>query len=243
MAFSRKRWYAVGIYWKLSAYLVSRSLNSAHRRDSTKKESALLKLIAPIFTLVCYLLLIYLVASAPAEALTYLMEAGIVGLLVLFIRFFYLRKFSAARYSFKPPRVSVLLGVLLPVPLWVVVKHRLIYVLFSLGDCPEVQIGPFYAEEPLPAGLISCLSGVILAPIIEEPVFRYIPPTAGRSKIAFWPCCSTVWCSPPSISGAFTVPCSPPWPAALFLLTKNITCSTAQGTSSSFSWPTCPRRG
>ena len=80
--------------------------------------------------------------------------------------------FPAARqFSLKSPKPSVIVGLLLIAPLWLVTKEYVVYGLTSLVR--TVQMEPLtYTSSELREDLLSSVHAVLLAPVLEELCFR-----------------------------------------------------------------------
>lgn len=76
-------------------------------------------------------------------------------------------------YKFKLPNAYILLGIFLIVPLWAVIKYRIVYrIALTMGTADLESLT--YTSQELKQDLVAGISAVLFAPVYEELSFRYM---------------------------------------------------------------------
>lgn len=156
------------------------------------KAASLLKPLMPIVSAAYGVAVIYVTAlplagdnpSFVSELLTWLITlAGIV--LTLFIVYRVEPKvFPAARqFPLKLPKTSVVIGLLLIAPLWLVAEGYIVYGMTSLTHPVQME-SLTYTSEELREDLLSSVHAVLLAPLLEELCFRQMAISPFRRRVA-----------------------------------------------------------
>ncbi len=144
------------------------------------KTASLLKPLMPILSAAYGMVVIYLTALPLSggnpgflgESLTWLITLAGIVLTLFLVRRVEPKVFPAAsQFSLKLPKASVLVGLLLIAPLWLVAKDHIVYGITSLAH--TVQMKPLtYTTAELREDLLSSVHAVLLAPVLEELCFR-----------------------------------------------------------------------
>ena len=144
------------------------------------KAASLLKSLMPILSAVYGLAVIYVTALPVAgdnptfwdEFLTWLITlAGIVLTLFLVHRVEPKVFPTAKQFPLKSPKISVIIGLLLIAPLWLVAEGYIVYGMTSLAH--TVQMEPLTCTtDELRENLLASIHAVFLAPVLEELCFR-----------------------------------------------------------------------
>lgn len=145
-----------------------------------KQATSLLKPLMPILSAVYGFIIIYVTAQPIAgdnptfvgEMLTWLITLAGIALTLFLVHRVEPRWFPSARqFSLKLPKTSVIVGLLLIAPLWLVAKEYIVYCITSLAT--TIQMEPLTnTTAELREDLLSSVHAVLLAPILEELCFR-----------------------------------------------------------------------
>lgn len=145
-----------------------------------KKEANFLKPLMPILSAVYGLAIIYVTALPVAgdnptfvgELLTWVITLVGIVLTLYLVHCVEPKVFpSAGQFSMKLPKISVIVGLLLIAPLWLVVEEYIVYGITSLVSTIEMKQLTYTTAE-LREDLISSVHAVLLAPLLEELCFR-----------------------------------------------------------------------
>jgi membrane protease YdiL (CAAX protease family) len=146
------------------------------------KLNVFLKPLVPFLAVAYSMTVIYVTALPVAgdnpgfcgELLTWLLTlAGIVLTLFLVGRVEPKMFPTAGRFPLKLPKISLVAGLLLIAPLWLVVEGYIVYGITSLAH--SIQMEPLaYTTADLRKDLLSSVHAVLLAPVLEELCFRQI---------------------------------------------------------------------
>jgi membrane protease YdiL (CAAX protease family) len=144
------------------------------------KLNVFLKPLVPLLSVAYSVAVIYVTALPVAgdnpgfcgELLTWLLTlAGIVLTLFLVGRVEPKVFPAAGRFPLKLPKLSLVAGLLLIAPLWLVVEGYIVYGITSLAH--SIQMEPLaYTTADLRKDLLSSVHAVLLAPVLEELCFR-----------------------------------------------------------------------
>lgn len=144
------------------------------------KLNVFLKPLVPFLAVAYSMAVIYVTALPVAgdnlglggELLTWLLTlAGIVLTLFLVGRVEPKVFPAAGRFPLKLPKLSLVAGLLLIAPLWLVVEGYIVYGITSLAH--SIQMEPLaYTTADLRKDLLSSVHAVLLAPVLEELCFR-----------------------------------------------------------------------
>lgn len=144
-----------------------------------KQATTLLKPLMPILSAVYGYIVIYLSAQPLAgdnptfvgEMLTWLITLAGIALTLFLVHRVEPRWFpSASQFPLKLPRTSVIVGLLLIAPLWLVAKEYIVYGITSLAT--TIEMAPqTYTTAELREDLLSSVHAVLLAPVLEELCF------------------------------------------------------------------------
>lgn len=144
------------------------------------KLNVFLKPLVPFLAVAYSVAVIYVTALPVAgdnpgfcgELLTWLLTlAGIVLTLFLVGRVEPKVFPAAGRFPLKLPKLSLVAGLLLIAPLWLVVEGYIVYGITSLAH--SIQMEPLaYTTADLRKALLSSVHAVLLAPVLEELCFR-----------------------------------------------------------------------
>lgn len=85
-------------------------------------------------------------------------------------------------FRWKLPTISVILGLLLIAPLWLVAEGYIVYGMTSLAQ-PVMMASLTYTTEELLEDLLSSIHAVLLAPLLEELCFRQMAISPFRSRV------------------------------------------------------------
>ena len=145
-----------------------------------KQATSLLKPLIPILSAIYSFIVIYVTALPIAgdnptlvdEMLTWLMTLAGIALTLFLVNRVEPRWFpSAGQIPLKLPKTSVIVGLLLIAPLWLVAEEYIVYGITSLVT--TIQMEPLtYTTAELREDLLSSVHAVLLAPILEELCFR-----------------------------------------------------------------------
>ena len=141
-----------------------------------------IKPLMPILSAAYGLAIIYVTAMPVAgdnptvagELLTWLITLAGIALTLFLVHRVEPKVFPAARqFPLKLPKVSVIAGLLLIAPLWLVADEYIVYGITSLVH--NLQMKPLtYTTAELREDLLSSVHAVLLAPVLEELCFRQI---------------------------------------------------------------------
>jgi membrane protease YdiL (CAAX protease family) len=144
------------------------------------KAVRLLKPLMPILSAAYGLAVIYLTALPVAggqpsffgEVMTWLITLAGIALTFFLVHRVEPKVFpSAGLFPLKLPKISVIVGLLLIAPLWLVAEEYILYGISSLTY--TIQMKPLtYTTTELREDLLSSVHAVLLAPILEELCFR-----------------------------------------------------------------------
>ena len=145
-----------------------------------KKIARLFKPLMPILSAVYGLGVIYITAlpadgnhpTFVGEMLTWLITLVGIAMTLYLVQYVEPKVFPAAeQFPLKLPKSSVIVGLMLLTPLWLVAEGYIVYGLLSLAT--TLQMEPLtYTTAELREGLLSSVHAVLLAPILEELCFR-----------------------------------------------------------------------
>lgn len=144
------------------------------------KATSVLKPLMPILSALYGVAIIYVTAlpvagahpSFVGEVLTWLITLAGIALTLFLVQRVEPKLFPAARqFPLKFPKTSVITGLLLIAPLWLVAEEYIVYGMTSLAHA--VQMEPLtYTTAELREDLLSSVHAVLLAPLLEELCFR-----------------------------------------------------------------------
>lgn len=154
------------------------------------KEHKVLKFFMPMLACIYGLILALLCASVNMQEnfvlyrslLSNLFEIVAIIVTVLLIKKVLPNVFPQVKeYKMVMPPVYVLLAVFLMIPLWFIVKYKLIYIATSCVDNVDLQT-VVYSTSELKEDLVACISAFFLAPVYEELSFRYLALSVFRNR-------------------------------------------------------------
>ena len=144
------------------------------------KVAQFLKPLMPILSAVYGVAVIYVTALPVAgdqsvfigESLTWLLTLVGIAMTLFLVHRIEPKVFPAAgQFTLKLTKSSVIVGLMLLTPLWLVAEGYIVYGLLSLAT--TLQMEPLtYTTAELREGLLSSVHAVLLAPILEELCFR-----------------------------------------------------------------------
>lgn len=156
------------------------------------KVAQFLKPLMPILSAVYGVAVIYVTALPVAgdqsvfvgESLTWLLTLVGIALTLFLVYRIEPKAFPAAgQFTLKLPKSSVIAGLLLLTPLWLVAEEYIVFGLLSLAT--TLQMEPLtYTTAELREGLLSSVHAVLLAPILEELCFRQMAISPFRRRSA-----------------------------------------------------------
>ena len=150
------------------------------------KAANILKPLVPVFSVGYGFALIYLTALPISDgegsflnaALGWILTLAAI-LLTLFVTIPLQRKIypESRQFSLKIPSLTVMAGVLLIAPLWLMMKETLVYGLSLLSHPVQTELLTYTAEE-IREDMLAGVHAIFLAPVLEELCFRHlsIPP-------------------------------------------------------------------
>ena len=154
------------------------------------KVARLFKPLMPILSAVYGLGVIYITAlpvdgnhpTFVGEMLTWLITLAGIAMTLYLVQYVEPKVFPAAeQFPLKLPTISVILGLLLIAPLWLVAEGYIVYGVTSLAQ--PVMMAPLtYTTEELLEDLQSSIHAVLLAPLLEELCFRQMAISPFRSR-------------------------------------------------------------
>jgi len=144
------------------------------------KATSLLQPLMPVLSAVYGMAIIYVTALPIAgdshgfvgESLTWLITLAGIALTLCLVRYVEPKVFPAAtQFPLKWPKISVVIGLLLIAPLWLVAEGYIVYGLTSLAHTVQMEQLTYTADE-LREDLLASVHAVLLAPVLEELCFR-----------------------------------------------------------------------
>jgi membrane protease YdiL (CAAX protease family) len=146
------------------------------------KVACFLKPLMPILSAAYGVAVIYVTALPVAgdhlgimgEMLTWLITLAGIALTLFLVQHVEPKVFpGVGQFSLKLPKVSVLVGLLLISPLWLVAEEYMVYGITSLSH--PVQMEPLtYTADELREDLLAGIHAVLFAPVLEELCFRQL---------------------------------------------------------------------
>ena len=145
-----------------------------------KKITSILKPLMPILAAAYGFALIYVTAlpldgdaqTFASDLLSYLITLIFIGLTLFLVNRVEPKLFTSARqFSLKMPKWSVIIGLLMIAPLWLLTEGYLVYGLTSLFHTVQLETLTYTTSE-LREDLIASIHAVLLAPVLEELCFR-----------------------------------------------------------------------
>lgn len=156
------------------------------------KVANILKPLVPILSVVYGLAVIYVTAlplsgdtrSVVSEVLTWPITIAGIALTLWLVHYVEPKLYPESdQFALKLPKISIIAGLLLLAPLWLVAEEYIVYGLTSLTH--TVQMESFtYTTEELREDLLSGVHAVLLAPILEELCFRQMAISPFRRRWA-----------------------------------------------------------
>ena len=154
------------------------------------KVASLFKPLMPILSAVYGVAIIYITALPVAsdrptfvgEMLTGLITLAGIATTLYLVQHVEPKVFpSSKQFPFKLPAISVVFGLLLIAPLWLVAEGYIVYGITSLAHSVEME--PLtYTTEELREDLLASIHAVLLAPVLEELCFRQMAITPFRRR-------------------------------------------------------------
>ena len=150
----------------------------------------ILKPVVPILVTIYGFLLIYVTALPIAdgnytlgrEALSWMLTLAAIGLTYIIAYWLEPKVFPESKQlSMKLPKLTVIAGVLLLAPLWLVIEGYLVYGLTSLIHSVRLEHITYNSDE-LREDLLACVHAVLLAPVLEELCFRQLAISPFRQR-------------------------------------------------------------
>ena len=151
----------------------------------------ILKPVVPILVTIYGLLLIYVTALPTAdgnytlgrEALSWMLTLAAIGLTYIIAYWLEPKVFPESKQlSMKLPKLTVIAGLLLLAPLWLVVEGYLVYGLTSLIHSVRLEHITYNSDELREDLLLACVHAVLLAPVLEELCFRQLAISPFRQR-------------------------------------------------------------
>ena len=150
----------------------------------------ILKPVVPILVTIYGFLLIYVTALPTAdgnftlgrEALSWMLTLAAIGLTYIIAYWLEPKVFPESKQlSMKFPKLTVVAGLLLLAPLWLVVEGYLVYGFTSLIHTVRLEHITYNPDE-LREDLLACVHAVLLAPVLEELCFRQLAISPFRQR-------------------------------------------------------------
>ena len=150
----------------------------------------ILKPVVPILVTIYGFLLIYVTALPTAdgnftlgrEALSWMLTLAAIGLTYIIAYWLEPKVFPESKQlSMKFPKLTVVAGLLLLAPLWLVVEGYFVYGLTSLIHTVRLEHITYNPDE-LREDLLACVHAVLLAPVLEELCFRQLAISPFRQR-------------------------------------------------------------
>ena len=144
--------------------------------------ASIIKPLLPILSAVYGLALIYLIAlpladgegSLANEAVTWILTLAAIMLTAFVIIPFERKVYPESRqFSLKSPALTVVAGLLLIAPLWLVTQEAVAYGLTSLVHSVQTEL-LVYTSDELREDMLASVHAVFLAPILEELCYRQL---------------------------------------------------------------------
>ena len=144
--------------------------------------ASIIKPLLPILSAVYGLALIYLTAlpladgegSLANEAVTWILTLAAIMLTAFVVIPFERKVYPESRqFSLKPPALTVVAGLLLIAPLWLVTQEAVAYGLTSLVHSVQTEL-LVYTSDELREDMLASVHAVFLAPILEELCYRQL---------------------------------------------------------------------
>ena len=144
--------------------------------------ASIIKPLLPILSAVYGLALIYLTAlpladgegSLANEAVTWILTLAAIMLTAFVIIPFERKVYPESRqFSLKSPALTVVAGLLLIAPLWLVTQEAVAYGLTSLVHSVQTEL-LVYTSDELREDMLASVHAVFLAPILEELCYRQL---------------------------------------------------------------------
>lgn len=144
------------------------------------KVASVLKPLIPILSAV-YGVVVIVVTALPVagdhpclagEMLTWMITLAGIALTLFLVQYVEPKVFpDAGQFPLKSPKISIIIGLLLIAPLWLVTEGYIVYGMTSLAH--TVQMEPLsYTTDELREDLLASIHAVFLAPVLEELCFR-----------------------------------------------------------------------
>ena len=158
--------------------------------EDIKKVASLFKPLMPIISAVYGFAVVYTTAlpidgnhpTFVSEMQTWLITLAGIAMTLYLVLYVEPKVFPAAeQFSLKTPTFSVILGLMLIAPLWLVAEGYILYGMMSLAQ-PVVMEPLTYTTEELLEDLQSSIHAVLLAPLLEELCFRQMAISPFRSR-------------------------------------------------------------
>ena len=144
------------------------------------KVASVLKPLMPILSAIYGIAIIYVTALPVAddhlgfvgEMLTWLITLAGIAITLFLVQYVEPKVFPVAgQFPLKSPKISVIIGLLLMAPLWLVAEGYIVYGMTSLAH--TVQMEPLTCTtDELRENLLASIHAVFLAPVLEELCFR-----------------------------------------------------------------------
>ena len=150
----------------------------------------ILKPVVPILVTIYGFLLIYVTALPTAdgnftigrEALSWMLTLAAIGITYIIAYWLEPKVFPESKQlSMKFPKLTVVAGLLLLAPLWLVVEGYFVYGLTSLIHPVRLEHITYNPDE-LREDLLACVHAVLLAPVLEELCFRQLAISPFRQR-------------------------------------------------------------
>lgn len=144
------------------------------------KVAKILKPLVPILSVVYGLAVIYVTAlplagdtrSVVSEVLTWLLTLVGIAMTLWIVHYVEPKIFPESdQFALKLPKISIIVGLLLMAPLWLILEQYILYGITSLSYSVQMESFTYTADE-LREDLLSGVHAVLLAPILEELCFR-----------------------------------------------------------------------
>lgn len=155
-----------------------------------KKEHKVLKFFMPMLACIYFLVAVVICGSVNMQEefvlyrnlLSNLLEIVVIIVTVLLIKKVLPKVFpQITECKMVIPPVYVLIAVFLIMPLWIIVKYKLVYIMYSSMGNVDLQT-VVYTTSELKEDLVRGISAFFLAPVYEELCFRYLALSAFKKK-------------------------------------------------------------
>lgn len=144
------------------------------------KVASVLKPLVPILSAIYGIAIIYVTALPVAdghpgfvgEMLTWLITLAGIAITLFLVQYVEPKVFPVTgQFPLESPKISVIIGLLLIAPLWLVAEGYIVYGMTSLAH--TVQMEPLTCTtDELRENLLASIHAVFLAPVLEELCFR-----------------------------------------------------------------------